>query len=342
VVQQDRDYKARLTPEYAVLGAVYVGNTGAAGSGQLLLGDMLANHYLLIGGNLRSELDESELLLQYANLGRRWQWGIAGYQFRDDIGVFTAPDSARYRSLVRRGVAAQLAYPFNRFRRVEFSVDLQTVSDEVAQVLFVNGEALVSGGTRSQFYYAIPELALVHDNSAYSGFTPVTGGRWRAAVSQAVGDIDFTFGLLDWRRYFNIKTRGALAVRLLGAGSRGEDTQILRIGGPDTFRGADYGEIVGTRVAIGNFELRFPIIPSTELIRGVVFVDAATAWDTSFSPKLADSGGPLGLTLRDLNLAYGFGVRGYIGLPLRFDAAIPTDLRRNGDWRTNFSIGLDF
>jgi outer membrane protein assembly factor BamA len=239
-------------------------------------------------------------------------------------------------------VAAQLAYPFNRFRRVEFSVDLQTVTDEVAEVLFVNGEALVAPGTRSNFFYAIPEVALVHDNAAYSGFTPVTGGRWRAAVSQAVGDIDFTFGVADWRRYLNIRTRSALALRLLGAGSTGQDTQILRIGGPDTFRGADYGQLVGTRVAVGNVELRFPIIPSTELIRGVVFVDAAMAWDTSFSPKPAVSGGPLGVTLRDLALAYGVGVRGFIGLPLRFDAAIPTDLARNFDWRTSFSIGLDF
>ena len=81
------DYKVRLTPEYAVLGALYVGNTGAAGSGQLLLGDMLANHYLLLAGNLRSNLDESEFLLQYFNVGHRWQWGMAGYQFRDDLGV---------------------------------------------------------------------------------------------------------------------------------------------------------------------------------------------------------------------------------------------------------------
>ena len=116
----------------------------------------------------------------------------------------------------------------------------------------------------------------------------------------------------------------------------------MRIGGPDTFRGADFGELVGTRVGIASLELRFPIVPSSELLRGVVFVDAASAWDDNRSLKLAESGGPLGVRLRDLHLAYGVGLRGFVGLPLRFDAAIPTDLQRNGDWRTNFSIGFDF
>ncbi len=338
VVEQDRDYKARLTPEYAVIGALYVGNTGAAGSGQVLLGDMLGNQYLLVGGNLRSQLDESELLVQYANLGRRWQWGLAGYQYRDDIGVYTAPETLLIRSLVRRGVGAQIAYPFNRFRRVEFGLDFESVSDEYAIANFVS----IDTQSRSQFYSFVPQVALVHDNASYSGFTPVRGGRWRASIEQSIGDLDNTFGLVDYRRYLNVKRRAAVALRALVASSSGEDTAFLRIGGPDTFRGADYGQLQGTRVAITTAEFRFPIIPSTELIRGVVFVDAAMAWTDDASVKPFESEGPLGVRARDVALAYGFGVRGFIGLPLRFDAALPTDLERNGDWFTSFSIGFDF
>jgi hypothetical protein len=338
VVERDRDYEARLTPEYAVIGALYVGNTGAAGSGQVLLGDMLGNQYLLVGGNLRSQLDESELLVQYANLGGRWQWGLAGYQFRDDIGVYTAPDTLQIRSLVRRGVGAQISYPFSRFRRVEFGVDFESVSDEYAVANFVS----VDVQSRSQFYSFVPQLALVHDNAAYSGFTPVRGGRWRASIEQSIGDLDYTFGLLDYRRYLNVRRRAAVALRALGASSTGEDTAFLRIGGPDTFRGADYGALRGTRVAVTTAEFRFPIIPTTELIRGVVFVDAAAAWSNDGTLDLVESGGPLGFRLRDLQMAYGFGIRGYIGLPLRFDAALPTNLERNGDWFTSFSIGFDF
>ena len=73
-----------------------------------------------------------------------------------------------------------------------------------------------------------------------------------------------------------------------------------------------------------------------------MFVDAATAWTQDSVLDLVESGGPIGFYLRDLQMAYGFGVRAYIGLPLRFDAAMPTDLRRNGQWFTTFSVGFDF
>lgn len=338
VVQGETPYKVRLTPEYAVLGALYVGNTGAAGSGQLLLGDMLGNHYLLIGGNLRSELDESELLVQYADLGGRWQWGLAGYQFRNDIGLFTAPDTLELRTLVRRGIAGQIVYPFSRFRRAEFGLDFQAVTDEFAVVNYVSTQVR----SRSNLFSVIPQVALVQDNAAYSGFTPVAGGRWRASLEQSLGDLDYTFGVLDYRRYYNIRRRGAFAVRGVLAGSWGPEPALLRIGGPDTFRGADFGAIIGTRIGITSLELRFPVIPSTEIVRGIVFVDAATSWEDNSSLKLADSGGPLGLRLRDLRMAYGFGLRAYLGLPLRLDAGVPTDLERNGDWITTFSIGFDY
>ncbi|MFQ5600040.1 MAG: BamA/TamA family outer membrane protein [Candidatus Krumholzibacteriia bacterium] len=325
----EKEYHARLTPEYAVVGALYIGNAGAAGSGQLLLGDMLGNQYLLIAGNLRSNFDESEFLVQYANIGGRWQWGIAGYQFREDYLVITADDQANFQSTVRRGIGAQLYYPFNRFRRIEFLLDLTTVDEETADFLFVGSDAFVTDDSRNRFYYVIPGMALVQDNTSYSGFTPIAGGRWRAEVSRAIGDIDYTFGILDWRRYYNVKRRGALAVRLLSAASWGEDQQLLRIGGPNSFRGGDFGELEGTRVAFANIEARFPIFPSTELIRGVVFVDLATAWDEHRA-----------IENQKVQSAYGFGLRGFIGLPLRFDAAIPNN--NDESWQTFFSIGFDY
>jgi outer membrane protein assembly factor BamA len=339
-IERDRDYRTRLRPESAVIGALYVGNTGAAGSGQLLLGDMLGNHYLLLGGYLRSEVDESEFLIQYANLGHRWQWGVAGYQYRDDLGLFTAPsDSIQFRSLIRLGAGAQLAYPFNRFRRVEFGLDLQTVTDRVANVLYQLDAYYETDVSRSRYYYVIPSAAFVHDNASFAGFTPVAGARWRVGVEQAVGDIDYTFGVGDYRHYFNIKTRGAIAVRGLLAASTGPETQRLRIGGPDTFRGADFGDISGSKVAFTNTELRFPIF--TELLRGVLFVDLAAGWRDHKAVQLGNNDGKH-FRLEDLKMAYGFGVRGFVGLPLRIDVGWPTNLVRTDAAFTTFSIGFDY
>jgi hypothetical protein len=340
VVETEHPYKTRLTPEYAVLGGLYIGNGGAAGSGQLLLGDMLGNHYLLVSAYLRSQIEQSEFLLQYADLGQRWQWGVAGYQFRDELGLFTAPDSVQYSSMIRAGVQGSVAYPFNRFRRVEFSMDLQTVNNETASLLFSTGQQFAT--EKRRVYYAIPGVALVKDNAAYSGFTPIAGGRYRISFEQALGNIEYSFGVLDFRRYLNFKTRACLALRFIGAGSEGQDKQWLRIGGPDTFRGADYGQIYGSRIALANAEIRFPIIPTTELLRGVLFLDTATAWQEGQAYQPVRIGGPLGYHLDSVHMAVGFGFRAYVGLPLRFDVALPTDLQRNGDWRTMFAIGYDY
>jgi hypothetical protein len=335
---EDRRYRTRLTPEYAVIGALYIGNSGAAGSGQLLLGDMLGNHYVLVAGNLRTDFDQSEFLLQYANLGGRLQWGLAGYQYRDDYTIITSPDRQQFDSTLRRGVGVQLYYPFDRFRRLELHMDLRTENQQAFVFRAAGFDSLVSVSQDDHhYYYAVPGLALVHDNAGYSGFTPVAGGRWRAEVNNAVGDVHYTIGLFDWRRYYNIHRRGALAARFLTAASWGTNQQILRIGGPDTYRGADFSGLIGTRTAIGNLELRFPIFPGTELVRGVAFFDAATTWSENVP-----------LTDQRIRTAVGLGVRGFIGLPLRFDAAYPIN-RDPKDaffsppgWQTFFSIGFDF
>jgi hypothetical protein len=341
VAERDRGYHARLKPESAVIGALYVGNSGAAGSGQLLLSDMLDNHKLLLGGYLRSEIDQSEFLLLYANQVRRWQWSVAGYQYRDDLGLFTQPsDSVQFRSLIRLGAGAQTAYPFNRFRRVEFNLDVQTVTDRVANVLYDRGAVYETDVHRSRVYYVIPGISLVHDNASYAGFTPVAGGRWRMSVEQAIGDIGYTFGVGDYRRYFNVKTRGAVAVRGVLAGSSGSERQRLRVGGPDTFRGADFGDISGSKVAFSNVEFRFPIF--TELLRGVLFIDGAAGWRDTGSLKLSTADGPGGVRLQDLHVAYGFGIRGFVGLPLRIDVGWPTNFVRTEQAFTTFSIGFDY
>jgi hypothetical protein len=339
IESEDQDYKSRLTPEYAVVGALYVGNAGAAGSGQLLLGDMLGNRYLLLAGNLRSDFDQSEILLQYASIGGRWQWGVAAYQFRDDFLVFTAPDQGRVETNILRGIGGQLYYPFNRFRRLEFLMDFTSEDQNAFHFDPQTGQFVPDSTNLSQrFYYMIPGLAFVHDNTSYSGFTPIAGGRWRAEYKQAFGDLKYNLGILDWRRYFNIKRRGALATRVVAAGSGGNNPELLRIGGPDTYRGTDFAHIHGSRVLFANTEVRFPIFPSTELLRGIVFFDVATAW-TQDQP----------LTSELVRTAVGFGVRGFVGLPLRFDVAKPLKVTQLDaaapeptDWQTFFSIGFDF
>jgi translocation and assembly module TamA len=94
---------------------------------------------------------------------------------------------------------------------------------------------------------------------------------------------------------------------------------------------------VGTRIAFANIEARFPIFASTELLRGVVFFDAATSY--FYGQSYLD---------QRVRTAVGFGLRAYVGLPLRFDAALPLNtepfdqLSVRQEWKTFFAIGFDF
>ena len=303
---------------------------------------MLGNNYLYLAGNIRSEFDESEIIVQYANLGHRIQWGLSAYQFREDYLVFSSNNEADLESNIRRGVGMQIYYPFNRFRRIEFNVDVQTMDRRTANFSFADDSFEQRSQTQDRFYFTIPGVAIVHDNASYSGFTPVSGGRWRFELNKAIGDLDYNFQILDWRRYLNVRRRGALAMRLFTATSWGTDRQRLRIGGPDTYRGLDFGALGGSSVASATIEARFPIFPGTELLRGVIFYDVATSWGhgTIHANEQIGSLSPRSLTGNQLFTAVGVGLRGFVGLPLRFDAALP----QNGDgrWRTFFSIGFDF
>jgi hypothetical protein len=299
---------------------------------------MLGNHYMLLSGYLRTDFDQSEILLQYANLGGRWQWGLAGFQYRDDILVYSSPTRGNVESTVYRGIGAQMYYPFNRFRRLEFLLDFR-MEDRKRSIWTDTGDSavLLEDQLVGRYYYSRPGIAFVHDNASYSGFTPIAGGRWRIEAGKTFGDLDYALMMMDWRRYLNVKRRGALALRLIGAVSEGPDARVLYLGGPDTYRGTEFGGLVGTRIAFANVEARFPIFRSTELLRGVVFFDAAT----SFFP------GQSYMNQR-VRTAVGFGLRAYVGLPLRFDAALPLntepfdELSVRQEWKTFFAIGFDY
>jgi len=319
----EHGYAARLTPDALFIGSLSFGTGGGYASGEMILGDMLANHFVYIGGGVSSRFEQTEGIVQYLNTGGRWQWGLAGYRFSDLYTTRASPAFVLQTYAVRHGLSGQVRYPFNRFRRVELSMGVETTDGPSGSLLFFGGQPTQV----RRFWYGVPGLALVQDNSAYSGFTPVAGGRWRVSASQALGNLNYGYASLDWRRYLNVAMRGALALRLASAATFGNQPLVLYSGGPFSFRGADYNEIVSTRFTLSSVEARFPILPWSESLRGVVFTDAVVAWN----------GQAIGE--QPVWTAFGAGVRLFVGFPLRLDHAF-TEFGRGS--RTHFSIGFDF
>jgi Tol biopolymer transport system component len=228
-----------------------------------------------------------------------------------------------------RDLQLQLAYPFNTAQRIEFAAGYTNISFDTelhtnafdvsgAQVLdekqdLPAGDALNLG---------LASAALVYDNSIFGATGPILGQRYRLEVSPTVGSLGFVSALADYRRYFFLPARPfTLATRLLHYGRYGADgedprLQPLFLGYPGLVRGYHVGsfaasechapasdpnacpvfdQLLGSRMAVGNIELRFPLLGVLGLGSGyygalpldfLVFGDAGLAWDTSHEPKL--------------------------------------------------------
>ncbi len=343
-------YKLKFTQDLAAGGIGFASNVSVFGQTALAFSDILGNHNIYIAANVFGSLSESDFLFAYLNLAKRTNYGFVAFQERRDFYIFTAPDRSEYESQIYRGGALLLWRPFNRFNRLEFDLQANAVSSRIFPYGF-GGESIRTGDTE---YFVSSSIGLVHDNSLFGLTGPLAGGRSRLRFEQAVGDISYSSGVIDYRRYLNLRQRYALATRLVWAGSYGRNPQIYRIGGPFTLRGPDWGELEGTKVAFANVEFRFPFIDQLLLgwplplgfrsIRGVLFFDVGGAWydDGEFHPVTTEGTGAFRLS--DTVAGYGFGVRLNLGLfVLRYDLIQKTDLARSlGKSRSYITFGADF
>lgn len=209
-------------------------------------------------------------------------------------------------------------YPFSRVRRVEVAAGARRITQDIKIQDWTydpSGTALLSY-TQSkqglgQWNLGEATAAMVYDN-AIDGYTsPIVGQRYRFEVAPTFGSLRFTSLTGDYRRYFLIRPL-TLAFRGLHFGRYGPDEAVpsaVFLGYPYLIRGYSYGSVTdgclaelsqqsgggqdcrvyqalfGSRVAVGNVELRIPVIRNT--LHGNVqlpplevfgFADAGAAW----------------------------------------------------------------
>ena len=320
-------YKAKFSRDFISGGALFASNVGFAGSSAISFSDVLGNHNILAVLNLFGNLSDSDIYLAYTNLSHRTNYGFAVFQYRNDLLLFASPNSDDVESQIYRGGAVFMSRPFNRFRRIEYGIEAAVLSERVLRFNYDLGTIDELSDNGSAFYVA-PNIGLVADNTLYGSTGPINGGRSRYNVEHAFGDVHYTTGIMDWRRYTNIRHRYALAQRFIAGASVGRDPRLFRFGGAFTYRGIDYGDLVGTRVLLANLEFRFPLIEQLRLgwplglnlggINGVLFLDGTTTWQQGRSPKFFSGAG--GLRTQDLHLAFGAGARVNLGyFILRYD-----------------------
>jgi hypothetical protein len=270
------------------------------------------------------------------------------------------------RRLVYRQAQVTAWYPLNRFKRVEAGLTGGLVTDDVLSLIEtydpVTGFLVTEPELETTFSTTIgigqPSLALVHDNTIFGYVGPYLGTRYRLSASTTIGGWSYSSFLLDYRRYTKILSQVTFSTRLLYYGRTGRDARQFSvfIGIPDIIRGHTSGSyrrdecggiidvntstgcaalerLLGEQIAVGNFELRFPVLtPRMSFvpagfppIEGTVFYDIGMAWNRSSSIVWELDPGERNPEVRAPIMAWGVGARvNLFGLMLfRLDWAFP-------------------
>jgi Tol biopolymer transport system component len=304
---------------------------------------------------------------------------------RQRIGPDTSLLTVGIRRFVIRDAFGEAYYPFSRFTRAEFGVHAVNISDDVLQQQYlVNDIGLIFGRSDPQtidnpsISYVSPSLALVHDNSLFGWVGPFAGARWRVQVNPSFGDWQFVGSLVDWRRYFFARPF-TLAFRGLffGRFGRSADEFPVFMGNTDLIRGYTAGslinnecgasetstttgrtgcseldQLIGSRIAVANAELRFPLTRSVALgflpiglppIEAALFYDMGLAWEANSVIKWSRASNEdpqaVRMPLRSWGGSLRVNVLGFV--VLRFDYTKPLDRARNKAYWT-VSLGPTF
>ncbi|MGH9258115.1 MAG: peptidase S9 [Vicinamibacterales bacterium] len=273
-------------------------------------------------------------LVAYTNLTRRWNWGLSAGQIPYLTGYTTARSTpsgfAEQEVIFRqtfRGADGRVSYPLSTARRVELGTGFQQISfdQQIRTIQYSRGGQFLGQNTErtslgNALQMATATAAFVYDTSVFGATSPVSGQRSRLEVTPAFGSLDFATAIADYRRYFMPAPFYTLATRVIHYGRYGHDSEStslypLYLGYPEfirgygvgSFRGNEcsagptggtcevYDRMLGSRLLVGNLELRFPLLRPFGVRTGMygpvpiemaLFADGGVAWTDSQRPSL--------------------------------------------------------
>jgi Tol biopolymer transport system component len=353
--------------------------TFVRGGGSFLFSDLLGERKIAVLAQAGNHLRDLALRVQYLNRERQWNWGASmevGSSVRrlphislnsnDAVPLFRS--ETHYFERTDATLAGLLAYPLDRAQRFEFeagarhSVYRRSLRGVVRSLpdgrVLSRTTADLKGGAPTTVGEA--SAAYVRDTAVMGPTGPILGGRSRLEVGSSFGELSTMRLILDHRRYVMPVKPYTLAFRAVHLGQYGRDANDLRLlptflgsryflrgYGWDSIRcqpNADgectgYDELLGSRLLVGNVEVRAPLlgIRSRDIHYGVVpaeafvFFDGGLVWSRSEEFSAARSE-------RRLARSFGFGVRmNMFGLPLEWATVRAMDPPSHG-----WSFGLSF
>ena len=233
------EYDSSLSLDYLGQPSIGVGTDRfgnyAAGGASAFFSDMLGNRTLGVMVLAQGTFKDLGGQAFYVNKAKRLNWGVnggrvpylQGYAFQS----LNADGSVNVTQVLQRIYLSQAslmgAYPFSTTRRMEGNIGIQRISfdiEELTYTYFFNqlvDRRQRSLDSRDAVNLASVSLALVGDNSNSAFTSPVSGGRYRLEVGQAIGigtSPSFTSVVADIRRYFSPSNSITFAARALHFG----------------------------------------------------------------------------------------------------------------------------
>jgi WD40 repeat protein len=364
-----RPYKTKFTPDYISGGLQYDSFFGFQGQTFFVFSDYLGDHQIYIVTDLVNTIDQSNLQFFYLYNKLKIDFGVGlfhtkNYYIDSKNDLF----SDRFYGLI-----AGLSWPRSKYNRIELNTATTFIDRKYYDDPFLQGRNV---------RVTTAALSWIHDTVLWGITGPVNGRRYKLSIEGATPifesqSVDYYAGEFDYRQYFPFARPFSFAFRLSGGISRGSNPKNYFLGGSTNkigsvsvaadvyevenlyfssvitpLRGYDYYELVGTRYAVTNMEIRFPFIDyflmhyplrlGLSRIIGSLFLDMGAAWSDDAAFKGATSkGGP---RLVDIKSGFGFGARANLGfLILRYDLAWRTDFNSvEPHTRHSFSLGADF
>jgi len=367
-------YRLNFSPDIIYGNVGYNTFYGVSGSTIMAFSDMLGDHQLYLITNLLFDLKNSDYALAYLYLPKRIDYGIQA--FHSARAVYLRDKTTGTESLNRfrnYGLNFFALYPITKFQRLDFGLSWMNVRRD-------NLDIPSAPSDRSTVL--LPSLGYVEDTSLWGLIAPSTGKRFNLSVMASPGiasDAPSFYGFTgDYRRYLRLGQFYTLALRVAGGGSFGRNPQRFILGGVDYWinnrfennsfpietandylflttgiplRGYNYNARNGTKYALFNMELRFPLfgyfvagpLPVLfQTLTGTLFFDLGSTWTRGRDVKLftRESGG--GVVTRDLLPGMGYGVRMvFLGFLLKMDVGWAFNLQRFSTPHYYFSLGGD-
>ena len=313
-------------PQVGVSGSSGVGGQrgGLYGGIGGIFSDVLARHTIYATIQAQGRIEEIGGSAAYINREHRWNLGIAAQRIPYVAGGYRQGIDQSTNQLVTQRITYRLfdtnvsgiaQYPFSQVQRLEFSAGARRIAQDLRT------EEFTSGGAFNEELESLPgynlgegSAALVYDNSLFGYTSPFAGMRYRFEVAPTIGTLRFTQVTTDFRKYFFLRPL-TFAVRGWHFGRYGRDESRLSpiyLGYPQIMRGYSQGNVTnacidqlnagvpqasavecraleqlrGSRFAVANAELRFPLIRQLVVgggfglppIEGIAFFDAGTSY----------------------------------------------------------------